>query len=210
MSVAAPDDTSARARKSELTRTRVLDAAVVCLERDGFAACSLARVAAEARLTTGAIQHLFPDKAALLAAVVERGFARMVDHLAKAESGGATLAMRIDALIDAIWRGYDASSTRASFEVLFAMRGDAAFQSRSKAFTIAMGQRVDRLWMGTLWDLPCGRARHLEAQRLVYTTLNGLALERTLVPGAFDASRVLATLKRSVVTVLTGGEPCSR
>jgi AcrR family transcriptional regulator len=209
MSAAAASPASSRAQRSELTRTRVLDAAVACLEQRGFQATNLARIAEHAGLTTGAIQHLFPDKTALLTAVVERGFAQMVERLAQAPAGGASITERVDVLIDSVWKGYDASSTRASFEVLFAMRGDDAFRRGSLAFTLAMGQRIDRLWMGTFWDLPRDRARHLEAQRLVYTTLNGLALERTLVPGAFSAERVLATLKRSVVSILEG-EACSR
>ncbi len=191
-----------RAARSELTRSRVLDAAVTCIEEHGFQGSNLARIAEYAGVTTGAIQHLFEDKASLLAAVVERGFERMVSGLAQAPSGGTTLRERVATLVDAVWEGYDASSTRASFDVLFAMRGDAAFRARSQEFTIAMGQRVDRLWMGTLWDVPCERSRHLEAQRLVFTTLNGLALERTLVPGAFDANRVLASLVDGVVHIL--------
>jgi AcrR family transcriptional regulator len=194
-----------RAQRSEHTRERVLDAAVLCLEQHGFAACNLARIAEQAGLTTGAIQHLFPDKTALLAAVVERGFARMVEHLAHAPVAGATLTDRVSALVDSVWAGYDAATTRASFEVLFAMRADTSFRDRSQAFTLAMGERIDRLWMGTLWDVPCKRGRHLEAQRLVYTTLNGLALERTLIPGAFDVTRVLGTLKRSVLHILERG-----
>lgn len=201
---------SSRAQRSELTRTRVLDSAVACLEQHGFQATNLARIAEHAGLTTGAIQHLFPDKTALLTAVVERGFARMVEQIAQAPTAGASLEARVSVLIDSIWKGYDASSTRAGFEVIFAMRGDRAFRERSRTFTVAMGQRVDRLWMGALWDLPCERAQHLEAQRLVYTTLNGLALERTLIPGAFSAERVLVTLKRSVVSILEGGGSCSR
>lgn len=207
--MSASMSSAARAQKSEHTRERVLDAAVVCLEQRGFAASNLARIAEQAGLTTGAIQHLFPDKSALLVAVVERGFARMVEHVALAPVAGASLRERVSTLIDSVWEGYDASTTRASFEVLFAMRADGLFRERSAAFSLAMGQRIDRLWMGTLWDVPCKRGRHLEAQRLVYTTLNGLALERTLIPGAFDVSRVLGTLKTSVVHILEREPSCS-
>jgi hypothetical protein len=108
----------------------------------------------------------------------------------------------VSKLVEALWSGYDAAGTRASLEILFAMRGDAAFHERSIAFLAAMRQRVDRLWMGTFWDAPCGRAGHIEAQRAVFATLNGLALERILVPGMPDPAPDLARLARHALALL--------
>jgi hypothetical protein len=109
---------------------------------------------------------------------------------------------RISALVGALWNGYDAPRTRASLEILLAMRGDDAFQRRSLAFVAGMGERIDRLWMGTFWDIDCPRESHVAAQRLVFTSLNGLALERILVPGTPDAAPVLERLSRGVLTIL--------
>jgi AcrR family transcriptional regulator len=194
-------DSPARAR-SEATRSRVLDAAVECIAREGFQASNLSRIATRAGMTTGAIQHQFGDKATLLAEVVERGFDRMVDRITRLPAGTAPLEARVDALVRALWDGYDAASTRACLEILFALRGDAAFRKRSLAFLAGMGERIDRLWMGTFWDIECERASHVEAQRTIFTTLNGLALERILVPGAPDRGPDLARLARSVVSIL--------
>jgi AcrR family transcriptional regulator len=198
---AAPETRSAPAR-SEATRQRVLDAAVACLAREGFQASNLARIARQAGMTTGAIQHQFGDKASLLAEVVERSYEQMVDRLARLPAGEEPLAARVARLVEALWSGYDAASTRASLEILFAMRGDAAFRERSLAFLAAMHQRIDRLWMGTFWDAPCGRAGHIEAQRTVFATLNGLAVERILVPGMPDPAPDLARLARHALALL--------
>lgn len=188
--------------RSESTRARVLDAAVECIAREGFQAASLARIADDARLTTGAIQHQFGDKTELLAAVVERGFGRMVERLAQLPGGEMPIAERIALLVHALWAGYDASSTRASLEILLALRGDAAFQRRSFAFLAGMRERIDRLWMGSLWELRATREQHVEAQRLVFTTLNGLALERMLVPNTQDPEPDLAHLVRGVLAII--------
>jgi len=188
--------------RSEATRTRVLDAAVACIVEAGFQASNLGRIAEHAGMTTGAIQHQFGDKATLLAEVVERGYERMVDRLARLPGGTLPVAERIQTIVDAIWDGYDASSTRASLEILLAMRGDDAFQRRSIEFETGMRERIDRLWMGSFWDLEIPRARHVEAQRLVFTTLNGLALERILVPAMPDPAPVLARLARSVLAIV--------
>jgi AcrR family transcriptional regulator len=196
-SAAAP--TRSQLARSEATRARVLDAAVACIAEEGFQPTNLARIAERAGLTTGAIQHQFGDKAALLAAVVERGFERLVDRLARLPGGAAPLDERVTSLVRALWEGYDAATTRASLEILLAMRSDAAFHRRSLGFLTRVRERIDRLWMGTFWDLRIGRAAHVEAQRLVFTTLNGLALERILVPGMPDPELDLERLARGVL-----------
>jgi AcrR family transcriptional regulator len=201
MSIAAAEVRSASAR-SEATRKRVVEAAIACIAEEGFQASNLSRIARYAGMTTGAIQHQFGDKTTLLAEVVERGFEQMVDRLARMPGGEDPLAARVSKLVEALWSGYDAAGTRASLEILFAMRGDAAFHERSIAFLAAMRQRVDRLWMGTFWDAPCGRAGHIEAQRAVFATLNGLALERILVPGMPDPAPDLARLARHALALL--------
>ena len=201
MSALAPDARSASAR-GEATRKRVIDAAVACIAEEGFQASNLSRIARYAGMTTGAIQHQFGDKASLLAEVVERGFEQMIDRLARMPGGEEPLAARVTRLVEALWSGYDAAGTRASIEILLAMRGDEAFHRRSMAFLAAMHQRIDRLWMGTFWDARCGRAGHVEAQRTVFATLNGLALERILVPGARDPAPDLARLARQALALL--------
>jgi len=195
------------AARGEATRQRVLDAAVSCIAREGFPASNLARIAREAGMTTGAIQHQFGDKATLLAEVVERGYTRMVDHLAHMPVGDEGLAARVDRLVEVLWSGYDADSVRASLETMIAMRGDEAFHRRSVAFLASMHQRIDRLWMGTFWDAACGRARHIEAQRTLFPALNGLALERLLVPGTRDFTPDLARLARQVLALLEAVDP---
>jgi AcrR family transcriptional regulator len=201
MSIAAAEVRSASAR-SEATRKRVVEAAIACIAAEGFQASNLSRIARYAGMTTGAIQHQFGDKTTLLAEVVERGFEQMIDRLARMPGGEDPLAARVSKLVEALWSGYDAAGTRASLEILFAMRGDAAFHERSIAFLAAMRQHVDRLWMGTFWDAPCGRAGHIEAQRAVFATLNGLALERILVPGMPDPAPDLARLARHALALL--------
>ena len=191
--------------RSEATRARVLVAAVACIAEEGFQPTSLARIAERAELTTGAIQHQFGDKAALLAAVVERGFERLTDRLARLPVGPAPPEERVASVVRALWEGYDAVTTRASLEILLAMRGDDAFRSPSLGFLTRVRERIDRLWMGTFWDLGIDRARHVEAQRLVFTTLNGLALERILVPGMPDPEPDLDRLARGVLAIVREG-----
>ena len=200
-------DLRSAAERAHPTRQRVLDAAVACIAAEGFQASNLARIAHYAGMTTGAIQHQFGDKATLLAEVVESGYARLVDHIEHAPGADAALADRVEAFVAAAWQGYGAESTRASLETLLAMRGDPVFHQRSVATMATMHQRIDRLWMGTFWDAPCGRANHVEAERALFTALNGLALERILVPGMPDPTPDLARLTRQVLDLLQSTAP---
>jgi AcrR family transcriptional regulator len=57
-------------RGSSTTRDQILDAALAVVERDGMAAATTKRIAGEARLSEGSLYNHFPDKAALLVALV--------------------------------------------------------------------------------------------------------------------------------------------
>ena len=82
----AAADRSASAR-SEATRKRVVEAAIACVAEEGFQASNLSRIARYAGMTTGAIQHQFGDKAALLAEVYGDGLWRYHKTTAKNSDG---------------------------------------------------------------------------------------------------------------------------
>lgn len=188
--------------RSQETRARVIEAAVACIAEEGFHAANLARIADRAGVTTGAIQHQFGEKAALLAAAVERGFERMADAVARVPARSLALDERVAAFVRGLWDGYDADHTRAGFEILLALRSDAAFRDRTLGFLAGLRERLDRLWMGTFWDADVPRARHVDAQRLIFTTLNGLALERILLPEMPDPQADLERLARGVLEIM--------
>jgi AcrR family transcriptional regulator len=61
-----------RAPKGEMRRAALLDAATVIFARDGYSSASMRDVAALAGITTVGLLHHFPNKEALLAALLER------------------------------------------------------------------------------------------------------------------------------------------
>ncbi len=194
---------------SDSTRERVLDAAALCLAEGGFARTNLARIAGRAGLTTGAIQHTFGDKATLLWAVVERGFERMADDVARIPAERLSLEERVAAFVDRLAGAYALPDTRGSLEVLLAMRGDEAFRGRAAAFLGEIRGRIDRMWMGTFWDVDAQRAAHVEAQRWIFNVLNGRAVEALLVPppASPEAEGDLEGLCGHVIALLRqGGE----
>jgi AcrR family transcriptional regulator len=63
---------------------RIVDAGLAVLLRDGYDAFSTNRVAAEAGISPGSLYQYFPDKAAIVDAVIERHWDRVADQVASA------------------------------------------------------------------------------------------------------------------------------
>lgn len=191
------------AERSGETRMRILDAAVQCIATEGLPRTNLARIAERAGLSLGAIQHQFGDKSGVLMAVVERGFERLLDAVARLPVAPPELHGRVAVLVDSIWAHYALPESRAALEIVLQMRGDGDFRARALPYLVRIRGAIDRMWMGFFWEMGAPRARHVRAQRLLFTTLNGLAFESSLVPAMPDLSADLKTLSDTLVRILT-------
>ena len=73
------------------TADRLADAAISIIAREGFDALSVRRVAREARLTGGTVQHHYPSKVELTVAALDRTVHRQSARLANVPSTGTAL-----------------------------------------------------------------------------------------------------------------------
>jgi AcrR family transcriptional regulator len=69
-------------------KTQVLDASVQLIAENGLAALSLREVARRAGVSHQAPYHYFEDRAAIVAALVERGFTRLAERMEAASRAG--------------------------------------------------------------------------------------------------------------------------
>jgi AcrR family transcriptional regulator len=103
---AGEDRPSLRTDQVAQTRTALVAAARHLFGRDGFAATSVDEIAREARLTTGALYHHFPNKTALFEAVFEAVHADLLEASLEASVGAADevelLTRGFDAFLDAV------------------------------------------------------------------------------------------------------------
>ena len=92
-----------RVRNGLLTRRRVLEAAIVCLVRDGYAATTTAGVAEVAGVSRGALMHQFQTREELVAAAVEHLAVRRREELAGRVAGLPAGDGRVGAVLDLMW-----------------------------------------------------------------------------------------------------------
>jgi AcrR family transcriptional regulator len=103
--VPPPSETSLRAEQVRQTRAALVSAGRLLFGERGFASTSVDDLAAEARVTTGALYHHFPNKTALFETVFETLHGELLELSAEAAATGTdeldALARGIDAFLDA-------------------------------------------------------------------------------------------------------------
>ena len=113
-----------QAERRATTRRILLDAAADSVVAHGLAGLSIAAVAERAGLSTGAVFHHFPDKAALIKAMSEHISTQVTARFAASLPELIGLSARLHAAIDATMRSYEDPWLLASFEFLLASRTD--------------------------------------------------------------------------------------
>ena len=134
---------SSRAAAAEVTRTRLIDAAIERFAADGLGA-SFDAVAADVGVTKGALYHHFGSKEGLVEAVYKEAIRRHADRVVAASAGGDGRT-RLLALVDASARLY---ASRTSFYTVLGSLHVAAAAERPALNDIARRmQRSQRDFM---------------------------------------------------------------
>ncbi len=122
---------SRQREKSEAMRQRVCEAAVEQLAQGGFHGASIVKVARRAGVSQGALQHHYPTKDDLIAALADYLLVRSVRWFAHAR---LDLAVSPDAFAEIVrrsWREqFKSDDFAALLEILTASRTDAGLRAR--------------------------------------------------------------------------------
>jgi AcrR family transcriptional regulator len=86
--------------KSDLTRARILDAAIGLFRRQGFEAATMRGIAAEAGVATGAAYYYFDSKNAIVLAFYDRSRQEMMPLLEEAIESSRDLRRRLMGVIE--------------------------------------------------------------------------------------------------------------
>jgi AcrR family transcriptional regulator len=162
--------------RSTATRKKLIEAAIQLLHEYGFARLTITDVARRAGLTSGAIQHHFSSRHALIQGVVDDLYP--VLHIGVDDIAAARLPAgeRSDRLIDAYWTIYAKSEYLVFWELVFGTREVPEFREylRSLQKEIVVGAVADFVRLFSDVAMRPDRAREL----FVFLTcqLRGLAL----------------------------------
>lgn len=128
--MAAREEVGLQESKSTRMRERICRAVADCLVQDGYAATSIGRVAAQAGVSKGALQHHFPCREDMMATTAEwlLGNARFI-HLSNTR--GPRTERSIERELLRTWdKGANTAEFRALLEILVRMRTDVDLRAR--------------------------------------------------------------------------------
>ncbi|MDJ0790102.1 MAG: TetR/AcrR family transcriptional regulator [Myxococcota bacterium] len=192
-----------QAERREATRQALLEAAVRCVCRAGYAHTTTTGVAREAGLSRGAVQHHFQDRNDLMACVVELGWMDLIERLRDMASFEGSLEARVAAVVDHMWESYASDACRAAVEITLATRGDPALQAMHVELFDASRRTLDEEWRRVFHDAPVSPERLRMSRRLARSLLTGTLQQLGLDPNRRDLAADIALLKETVLHTLT-------
>jgi AcrR family transcriptional regulator len=203
--VSAPKQRRTQAERTEATRLKILDAALVLLGQRGYAGLRTADVADAAGVSKGAQTHHFPSKDALVVAVVEHVFRRASEQARVRARPARSVDDAIKALI--------ADGQEFFFSELFLIALDLAIQGRlqpSPDRSLAHLSAATRLPVEASWRaaLIASGVPEQVADDLLWLTLSivrGLAIRRLWQHDPPRFKRLFALWRRMVAVYLADG-----
>jgi AcrR family transcriptional regulator len=179
-------------------RAAIVRATVRCLARDGYTRLTMKRVAREAGVSAGILHYYFPDKRAILVAALEAVVAGLDRRVAGAQArtgGGASARLR--ALVRACLQ--TAVEDPEVWIVFVEFWGEMPHDPRLRRMNADLYARLRRA-VGALvaHGVRAGQFRRVRAEEagaVILALIDGVSLQLTFDPAAFDlaaATRICA------------------
>lgn len=115
-----------QSERSAEMRSRLIEATVICLNRDGYAGTTVSTIINTAGVSRGAPIHHFPNKSALIVATAEHLIRKVYILLGEAVKELTDSEDRLSDMIMASWRGiFKSDENGAMLELMLASKRDA-------------------------------------------------------------------------------------
>ncbi len=200
-----------QAEKSALTRTAILDAAIECFVKHGYAGTTTAMIADEAGVSRGAMMHHFPSRGAVIKAVVEHLHAKRIGEYSALMKGidlpdTQLTRAAIKTSVENAWRYVHLSSFVAYHELLMAARTDPelneVMQRSEKDYESMFLQTVRTVFPH--WQ----KSPVLElANDIVQFTMRGMAMSHLGTRKQARAKRMIEHLTDQLVQLYANASP---
>jgi AcrR family transcriptional regulator len=176
------------------TRARLLDATVECLAEIGYARMTTTDVAARAGMSRGAQLYHFENKADLVATAVDHVLERLHGEFIEAMATLPPGPGLSDAAIDRLWVMFNGPTFGAWLELVMAARTDPALAPRVADVQSRLASRVAVTFF-ELFPVATPTAENLAGPVLLFSVLQGLALQRLVAGGPDFSESVLPVVK---------------
>ncbi|MCV7317532.1 TetR/AcrR family transcriptional regulator [Mycolicibacillus parakoreensis] len=178
--------------RAERTRALAIDETVRCVLDEGIAAASAKHIAERAGMTWGVIQYHFGDRDGLLMAVVDQGFAELLDALGALGTPDAAMGteQRVQQVVDAAWDAMSSATSRAAVEILIGTRATRGAGAAGHLDRLA--QTFGELGRAVGADLDASQSSALGT--LLLTNLRGLVATQLIMDRPVDTARERRTL----------------
>jgi AcrR family transcriptional regulator len=165
----------------------VIQETVRCIVEEGYAAASARHIAERAGMTWGAIQYHFGDREALMMAVVDEGYAHLLDALRAHPDAPPDLNVRkaTKRIVTAAWEAFSTPTSMAALEILVSTRADREPAANQHLATLAVA--LSRLGKQIGQGLPASHSTAIG--NLLWAALRGMVLAQMVVPTPIDTMR---------------------
>jgi AcrR family transcriptional regulator len=198
----AEDRLSLRAEQVQQTRAALVAAGRLLFGRDGFAAASVEDLAREARVTTGALYHHFPNKTALFETVFEAVHGEVLDAAERAASSASDehefLTLGFGAYLDQL---LEPDVQRILIIDAPAVLGLARFTELDERYAFAV--IADTLRAATA----AGKLSVDDPETVARLLLGALVRGGTLIAGSPEPDKTRDAVAQAIQTMLTGFAP---
>ena len=184
------------------TREDLLSSTITLIKEAGFAAATTGRIAKQAGMTWGAVQHHFGTKEDILNAILELSYERFLATMTAPGLHQKSMEDRVNQFVDRIWTHYRSDIWLVALEIL-------------------MGTRETANYARMVWESPRGKvhlaiareifpesklsdARIHEALTYAHFSLTGLGLEGLFEEQVKNLGRHLDRIKGVMLTLLSG------
>jgi AcrR family transcriptional regulator len=195
-----------RARRSdgEVTRARVLQAAVDCIVERGYYRASSNAIARQAGVTWGAIAHQFGSREGLLLEVLRDRWDRLRQDIATAKVSGETLEDRLRSVLDVVERWYGTPEQLVHVQILLDLSRDPGTTDAAREAALAHGRDLQRAWRPLFVQAMGEAGTDRELVEYAFLTLRGYLMGNMLT-----AAYATASDKRATRELLVRGVACA-
>ena len=199
-------------KKSEISASQIVQAAIRVLARQGYARTSLMDIAKEANMSKGAVHYHFPTKEALIQVVLENACDTVARRTLDAWKRGDSALTSIRSSLDELWRVRAERTDEALViaDLLAQSQYDEALRPKLAAYYNYAAAQVQEHLVPSLKALGL-RPKVPDAllPRILLGLLDGLVLQVFVDPTAVDGDEVVSAIELIAGSLFDVGMPTS-